>query len=661
MPRPFQDTKQAFSILAACSALLAGTPVAEAQNRSRPDTVNADQLPPQIKLGLRAATIRHAIPTADAVVLVPDERAYYDALSAWTQTRRFPILIEDGSYRSIEDAARFVRAFRPARVVRWAPEPQDSGLTLREHAVHAVDAAWDWEPDEDRDNAARVLRWRSLGPVPPAVVIADESDPARAGAAALAATYALPLAWADLPNGLNRVLEPGIAGDIEAACRRAAIEAGLSWSDLGDEADAIALCANAGVKVRMGGLQTGSFIALTDVIGRHENGERWAWAGQIHGDARESVYRAMSSVFLRPERAWLFDAYEGGEPWSAYDATAARNPLENARLEVVVLDEPRQGIRHWRSAVSGAIDAGLVFVNSSGNRNFFNLRPGRGDPGDAPFLDVPAAVHFVHSWSANAPADERTVAGRWLARGAFAYTGSVEEPYLSAFVQTPQVAARLAGGAAWAAAVRNTPSPAWKVQVFGDPLFTLAAPAPKRGDQLPLEGITDLTEEMRSAARDRRTAEAARALVLLGRDADAASLAKAAVNADEPIDPDLARVALLPLLRERARREVISAFRALSDEGRDEDARDALWHAAQPMIVIAESHPDTTGLLSLLTENQRAGQEFADAITLSVAWRTAAGQAAAVNVLRQAAERLPEGSGRRRNAERRIERFINGG
>ena len=57
-------------------------------------------------------------------------------------------------------------------------------------------------------------------------------------------------------------------------------------------------------------------------------------------------------------------------------------------------------------------------------------------------LTDPAAVVFIHSYSAANPYDASTLAGRWLNQGAFVYYGSVNEPFLTAF-RTPQLVADL--------------------------------------------------------------------------------------------------------------------------------------------------------------------------------------------------------------------------
>ena len=49
----------------------------------------------------------------DQVVLVPDLAAFLEAIAAWDDLNYFPILIDDA-----EIAPKFIRAFRPARVLR---------------------------------------------------------------------------------------------------------------------------------------------------------------------------------------------------------------------------------------------------------------------------------------------------------------------------------------------------------------------------------------------------------------------------------------------------------------------------------------------------------------------------------------------------------------
>ena len=44
---------------------------------------------------------------------------------------------------------------------------------------------------------------------------------------------------------------------------------------------------------------------------------------------------------------------------------------------------------------------------------------------------------MIHSFSAADPPDPSTIAGRWLANGAFLYFGSMNEPFLDAVPDPP--------------------------------------------------------------------------------------------------------------------------------------------------------------------------------------------------------------------------------
>ena len=60
---------------------------------------------------------------------------------------------------------------------------------------------------------------------------------------------------------------------------------------------------------------------------------------------------------------------------------------------------------------------------------------------------------MIHSFSAADPTDPRTIAGRWLANGAFVYFGAMNEPFLQAFRPPRLVAALIAEGVPLGAAM----------------------------------------------------------------------------------------------------------------------------------------------------------------------------------------------------------------
>src|SRR4051794_38616318 len=119
----------------------------------------------------------------DLVCLVPDLPTFFEAVSCWDRGHYFPILIED-----VETTSRFIRAFRPARIVRFprAPSPIAEDRVW-ERAVAAVGASWTDEADRASSRLAGDSVPKGLGPTPPGVVLSSPSAPMLAGAVALAA------------------------------------------------------------------------------------------------------------------------------------------------------------------------------------------------------------------------------------------------------------------------------------------------------------------------------------------------------------------------------------------------------------------------------------------------------------------------------------------
>jgi hypothetical protein len=446
------------------------------------------------------------------------------------------------------------------------------------------------------------------------VILADERDPAWTAALALSAARAQPIMWALLPK--LSVDSPMTREEAEPLCR--AIEefcvgTDLPWRDLGDAIDAVTVCAALPARIQT---SPEEFVATTDRLGRLDANNRWGWAGQIFGSEPQAAYRAMCSIFLRAHTAWLFDGYGSTQPWVQWDASAAAEVLEGAGLFAAVDDEPRNTLGDWKLRAERPVRADLILVNSSGNRGWFELPSGRGRPGDIPLLDVPSAMHMVHSWSAVAPGRRITVAGRWLERGVYAYVGSVHEPYLQAFVPTPVFAERLVKGGALGAAARIG-GPIWRVAVIGDPLLTIGPEAGRATAALPLEGAGAVEESMKAAAKEQRYAESAAALALLGRDADAAKLfAAVAREKPEALDGELARAVLFPLFRTGMDDEFLRAYAALPAElAADGAAVDALWHVGRR--VAREGGEYREAALTLMAAHMREDQAQDDARELA--------------------------------------------
>lgn len=626
---------------------------------AEPAAPKLQDLPPIIRLGLRAESIRQQSQVTPTVVIVPDTDSFLAAIAEWRPRKRFPILIDDGSWNAREHAARFIRAFAPARVVRWkAPEPApwpepraEREAILRTTLARAWAADAGTESPDQPDAIVKLyakLNWTPLG-----IVATSVDDPAWPAALALAAGHGQLLTFLEQPadawGGINAQLPMSAATAIDAALLSACVAAGVPHRGLGEGIDALTLALALPTRVKTpaddGAPQSprGPFVAppntplaTSDVLGRlGGHGERWAFAAQLWGTSAESLYRAMAALFLQPTDAWLFDGYDQTAGWKAYDAGESAAVLKQANISPTVDDTPRQGLTDFRDRAAGAfvprrdpkreppteppaeagrprptpepppqstrppggIRAGLIAVNTSGQLNLFELKPGNGISADVPTLDIPSLVYFVHSFSAQQPGDRWTIAGRFLDRGAFAYVGSVEEPFLSAFIPTPNFFRRLLGPVPLGAAARLDNAPAWRIAVLGDPLYTLGPPAPRGDPLLPIAAVTDLAESLPEWLKARDWPQVFPALILLNRDRDAVRLASALLKDD----PAALTPALAALAAAAAFRTVdFDPFCALYEKSMlTAEAPPALvdmaWHAFWPNI--SRLGPERVGLL----------------------------------------------------------------
>jgi hypothetical protein len=545
---------------------------------------------PGLRLGARVNLIERQFEVIPTLVIVPDEASFVQAIRGWRTKDvgiRYPILIDDMTWSSRMRIAQFVRAFKPRRIVRWKasgaeanlpPDPAECQGRLETIVANVWGAT----------SAGGLKKvWEERGFVPPGAVVCSLKDPAWTAGVALAAFHGEPIVWVDLPDSPDPTgyLIPAQVDALSEQVAKGLEATGWKWNKLGDDIDAITLCATTPSRVWLGpgdslGEQQGwataidtrtsrKFLSLTDMLGRTGKPPpkpdptaippaepvkplppaRWAWCGQIVGSSSRAAYDAMCAAFLLPERAWLFDGYEATGRWNEFDMTRAASALERIGIASLLDDAPSgKGIAEFRARAAGqrpgapdagmGVDAGLIAINTKGNPDFFDLSPGQGKPVDAPILHRPAMLYLVHSFSAAAPTSRQTVGGVWLDRGVYAYLGSVEEPFLQGFVPTPNVMARLAGGMIWGAAVRLDNFEAWKLAVFGDPLITFG-PQGQRTESvpLPLEGVEDVASALPNQLRSKDYLGAMWTLLLTGRDKDADRLL-AAIAARDPKQVD---------------------------------------------------------------------------------------------------------------------------
>jgi len=381
-----------------------------------------------VKWDRRAGPVRKVI---DQVVLVPDAAAFYEAIAAWDESAWFPILIDEA-----ELAPKFVRAFRPARVIRYPgrPKPIPDNLVW-ERAQSATAKSWGRKPQvppalPEKDSSAEIAkserdldqvhqanvvpRW--LGPTPPGVVLSNAKSPSLPGAVALAAGRFQPLVQWD-----PTVRKGGNPNEEEARTLSFELEKVVAsvvdqYSSLGDDCDFLTLAAPYPDRFVVGGAGLKAGVAsFDDLVGRdHESLRRWAYAGRLSGDAPESVYRAMCALFLQPHSALLFDAYDPADAdFLPYTMSAAARKLPTD-LKSTLVDGAKADVSGWHRMIDPLNRFGFVFINSSGgSQNFMLAGHTRATTGDIP-ATVPAVVLMNHSFSATSPSDPKSLAGAWL-------------------------------------------------------------------------------------------------------------------------------------------------------------------------------------------------------------------------------------------------------
>jgi hypothetical protein len=416
----------------------------------------------------------------DVVCLVPDVATFLEAITVWDESRAFPILIDD-----VELTFKFLRAFRPARIVRYPGRGTPiASERLWDAAIVAVGRAW---ADEAAGGGAAALPIprgdsvpRRLGPTPPGAVLSSPTSPMLAGAVALAAGRFQPLVRWECGKHHADLVTRDEAVELALGIEALIADRFENYSRLGDDCDFLTLAGNGPYHYQ----EKDGPCAFDDLVARSAGGgARWAFTGRMLGDATASVYRAMCSLFLQPETALLWNTYtERGQPWADYALGGAAQRL--APFSAVTLREGnRAGLADWRDVFERGNRFGLVVLNSSGGPTDFNLPGGPGHTGDIP-PSVPAALVSIHSFSASEPNDAQTLAGRWLANGAFVYFGSMHEPYLQSFRPAGVVAGLIAEGLPLGAAVRrNPPEPfgkPWRLVYLGDPFYQLQATERRR-------------------------------------------------------------------------------------------------------------------------------------------------------------------------------------
>lgn len=551
--------------------------------------VRMEDVPSQVKLGARAEIVRMKTPAVGTLVIVESTDAYLDALSGWSLEARYPVLIDDGTDGARENIVRFARAFGAERVALYEGKGEMHAQAievLQERVERVVAGAWSAGSVGELKE-----KWKSLEFVPAGVVVASGADTAWTGGAALAAFRGQPIVWVGaigdpLGSGMSKERYDGLAKEIEEGVEKT----GYSWRGVGDDIEAVTLCLSGPDKVMIGA----TTLAVTDVVGRLDVTEggssgRWAYASMAPGSAAEAAYRAMSSLFTQPRKAFLFNGYAGfGEGgFEAYSTGAGGALFAKAGFEVVEEDSARDPLGAWRRRAMSPLDAGLVHVNSAGFARMFRLGQVEASAVEVPVLKRPAVVHFIHSFSAQNIGDEHSIARKWLDGGAFVYVGSVDEPYLTAFHTPERFAARMLARAPVCAAARVEMAKPWKVNVYGDALFTLGPEAERVERAIGLEGLVDAEARMKHALGERDFERAFRLLSVLQRDGDVVRLFGAVVRDDATsLTAGAAQAAFWAAVRARADEAALeAASRMTLEQTRAASTGDALWQVGRDRLL----------------------------------------------------------------------------
>ncbi|QNN22309.1 hypothetical protein HED60_08505 [Planctomycetales bacterium ZRK34] len=421
----------------------------------------------------------------DTVVLVDNELMLMRAIGAWQDDAFYPVLLNDGWYSRL-----FIEAFKPSRVVHIPSGVMIDPTVAAETAVKLI----------ARQNARMIVHREANAAPPPGLVVIDPAGPHRTAGLALAIGRGQPiLTAAGVPDPMAPFAAETItqlAADILSALGQWRLASSETWVGLTlaarlpyfYKAEPTTLPANAQIKL------TGP-RALDDLLGRNNQGVRFAIAGRLTGDAARANYQAMCALFLQPKNALLIDDYPtrpGNPIWKTYSLDQSEK-LFAGRFPIQRLTGDGLNIAAIRTATAPRHRFDLLWVNSSGSPHRFAIHgPDEGTADDIP-LGRAAAFNVVHSMSAADPWDADTLAGRALAGGAYWYFGSMNEPYLSAFVEPEIAAVKILAGCPLAFALHHGPDHPfympWKLVCLGDPLYSLRdTPAQRINAPLPLNG-----------------------------------------------------------------------------------------------------------------------------------------------------------------------------
>ncbi len=550
------------------------------------------------RMSLTVMVNQNKIPIAKQVVLVPDAATFLHELSLWSEERRWPILYEDDFY-----APMFIRSYEPKAVFRRASVgklPKD--IEDRKALIDRSMGNSMQRPDLFGSTYTELLEERGLKPK--GAVFTSLRDPAWPAAVTLATARRQHLIYLDDELGEpSDILSQPRTLDLMRKVHQELEATGGQFKEMDDEIDFLTFCRSMPARAEIDMQQElpqqlppqilDGPKAITDVLGRHPDGERYAFTGWILGGQRASLYAAMCSFFLNRTNVWLGDSYENEPNREAYKMTVTAAMYEHDEYKVELHEN--MTLRNFQDAVATGLDTDQVYMNSSGNADFFDLGTDRASPYEVPILNRPVFLYLIHSWSMKRPDDPETIGGRWLRNGAYAAFGSSHEPLLNGFRPAYEVARRIISNIPLGPSVRmwDGEAPlavAWRINLFGDPMMLSGGPRISKRTIASVDGhgaeslnktALDLLEEAVASPDDRRFADAIAMMELINLDGMAVDIWRRAVK-EAAVGPLSGKAALGPLFRLGARDDFMLAWEKLDKQSTYQ--RDMLWSLMAPTL-----------------------------------------------------------------------------
>jgi len=434
----------------------------------------------------------------DRVVVCFDHGSFLTEIAKWDAKQYWPVLLWDSDL-----VPKFIAAFEPAQILvaNYATVPDDELAS----GLQAIAAAWGIPPESAPTAAKGFLATLTERKRTPngAVLLAQNSPELLGGIALAAGRMQLPLVF-ETPEPTANAIKSDRVTEIRKRLMNELSALDIDFEMKLDDLDFVTVASDLPFSYTRTekNVHPGRYT-VDDAIARHDGGRRWAWVGRLTGGDIRSAYMAMGALFLQPKKGLFWSRYNpANKVFGVYDPPAALEPF-NAFFPTEAIRHPDATLDRWRAVEwPHGNQFGFLYVNSSGGATSWSMSKGKATHFDVPDT-VPTVVHYTHSGSAGQPFNTDTIAGRWMAGGAYIYFGSHAEPYLTAFVPPSELAKRVTTGVPLGAAMRHlftskligqrkmkigdtekmvrfNMSGPWKLAYFGDPSYRLLRDTPKR-------------------------------------------------------------------------------------------------------------------------------------------------------------------------------------